>query len=127
MESNIHLYKIPAIPDCGHHRLITLCGGNVREHVFRSFEQLLRMIANFGDTQITLCLRFLFDPRSSVGIQSRLQLQLILRTNGLSPEIAAQLIESGPLKEFYPLEATNSRHDIGLDGQWNGICDLVKG
>ena len=46
-QQRIYVYEIPTIPDCTHHSLVTLFGGNVREHIFRASEHLLRMIANF--------------------------------------------------------------------------------
>ena len=75
-QQRIYVYEIPTIPDCTHHSLVTLCGGNVREHIFRASEHLLRMIANFQEGQIALAIRFIFKPGTDKGIQQRLRLQL---------------------------------------------------
>lgn len=96
------IYDVDAIPDCDDHRLVALCGGAVRERIYHGFEHLLRMIASFEDRQVTLALRYQFDPANSGGIQDRLRLQIAMKIrNGVSDEIVRQLIEAGPLCEFY--------------------------
>ena len=73
-------YTVPSIPDVSHHNLVNLFGANVREQIFRADEHLLRIVANFGEGQIVLAVRFLFDPRDRVGPQERLRLQLAVTT-----------------------------------------------
>jgi len=101
-QRQIYFYEIPTIPDCSYHRLVTLCGGNVKEHINRSFEHLLRMVSNFKEDQIALAIRFVFSPQTSNGVQHRLRLQLAVRTReDISEQVVRQLIDVGPLSEFY--------------------------
>ncbi|MFC1761011.1 ATP-binding protein [Planctomycetota bacterium] len=101
-QRRIYVYDIPSIPDCTHHSLVTLCGGNVKEHINRCFEHLLRMVSNFKQGQIALAIRFVFSPQTSNGVRHRLRLQLAVRTSeDISEQVVRQLIEVGPLSEFY--------------------------
>ena len=124
----IYVYDISAIPDCTHHSLVTLCGGNVREHIFRGCEHLLRMIANFKEGQISLAIRFIFKPETDKGIQQRLRLQLAVKIGeGISEDTVEQLIESGPLAEFYEIhEANNPQKEYLLDYDFPAVCEVVR-
>ena len=135
----IYVYDIPAIPDCTHHSLVTLCGGNVREHIFRGCEHLLRMIANFKEDQIALAIRFIFKPETDKGIQQRLKLQLAVKIGeGVSKDTAKQLVkqlvDSGPLIEFYEFEenkgpqskAKGPKKEYLLDCDFPAVCEVVR-
>ena len=105
----IYVYELAAVPDCTHHRLVTLCGGNVRDHVFRAHEHLLRMVANLKEGQLTLAFRFLFDPHTGTGLQNRLRLQLAVKIGEeLSEEIVKQIVDAGPLCEFFEKKCRNA-------------------
>lgn len=102
MMNSCFVYELNSIPDCTHHRLVTLCGGNVRESIFRAHEQLLRMIANMDAGQLTLAFRFCFDPHTNKGLQNRLIVQVLIKTGeDVSEDIVKQFIDAGPLCEFY--------------------------
>lgn len=106
-QQRIYVYDIPSIPDCTHHSLVMLCGGNVKEHINRSFEHLLRMVSNFKQDQIALAIRFVFSPQTSNGVRHRLRLKLAVRTGeDVSEQVVRQLIEVGPLSEFYNKRCT---------------------
>ena len=134
-DRRIYVYNIPAIPDCTHHSLVTLCGGNVREHIFRAAEHLLRMIANFREGQITLAIRFIFNPQTDNGIQQRLKLQLAVKVGeGVSKDTVKQLIDSGPLTEFYDIKEVKGPQDkvicpqeeYPLDCDFPAVCEVVR-
>ena len=129
-ERRIYVYDIPTIPDCTHHNLVTLCGGNVHEHIFRAGEHLLRMIANFKEGQITLAIRFVFNPETDKGIQQRLKLQLAVKTgNGVSADTVKQLIDSGPLAELYQIEDNKDsqpQQEYPLDHDFPAVCEVVR-
>jgi len=127
-QERIYVHDIPAIPDCTHHRLVTLCGGDVRGHVFGAAEHLLRMLANFREGQITLAIRFLFDPDTRAGLQRRLRLQVAVRAGeGLSEDTVRQLINSGPLAEFYDLKAlAEVRDSFDLPLDFPAICEVIR-
>ena len=77
--SPILTYDLRDIPDCSHHRLLMMCRGNVRERIFLGFEQLLRMVSAFRESQLAIALRYRFDPLADSGSQNRLRLQLALK------------------------------------------------
>ena len=135
----IYVYDIPAIPDCTHHSLVTLCGGNVREHIFRGCEHLLRMIANFKEGQIALAIRFIFRPETDNGIQQRLKLQLAVKigesvSKDTAKQLVKQLIDSGPLIEFYKIQEAkgsqdkiiNPQGEYFLDYDFPAVCEVVR-
>ena len=66
----ISVCDVETTPDSSDHRLALLCGGSVKEAVFRGFEDLPRMIACFREGQVALPLRISSTPRP-VGIASR--------------------------------------------------------
>jgi len=123
----IYVYDIPSVPDCTHHSLVTLCGGNVREHIFGAGEHLLRMIANFQEGQITLAIRFIFKPETDNGIQQRLKLQLAVKIGeGVSEDTVKQLIDSGPLAEFYEIRDNKGPQEEYLLGcDFPAVCEVV--
>ena len=127
-QKHIYVYEISTIPDCTHHSLVTLCGGNVREHIFRASEHLLRMVSNFQEGQIALAIRFLFRPNTDNGIQQRLKLELAVKVaEGVSEETVRQLIDSGPLAEFYKdPKLKGSQENYGLDLDFPAICEVVR-
>ncbi|MFH1614494.1 MAG: ATP-binding protein [Planctomycetota bacterium] len=124
----IYVYDIPAIPDCTHHSLVTLCGGNVREHIFKASEHLLRMITNFQEGQIALAIRFIFKPETDNGIQQRLKLQLAVKIGeGVSKDTVEQLVNSGPLSEFYEIHETDSvQKEYLLDHDFPAVCEVIR-
>ncbi|MFC1675434.1 ATP-binding protein [Planctomycetota bacterium] len=124
----IYVYNIPAIPDCTHHSLVTLCGGNVREHIFRASEHLLRMVANFKEDRIALAIRFIFDPKTDNGIQQRLKLQLAVKIGkDVSEGTVKQLIDSGPLSEFYEIEDSKGpQKDYPLVHGFPAVCEVIR-
>lgn len=126
-KQRIYVYDIPTIPDCTHHSLVTLCGGNVREHVFRACEHLLRMVANFKEDQLALAIRFLFCPEMDEGIQQRLRLQLGIKVGeSISEDTVRQLIDSGPLAEFYEIaEPRGPLNKYGLGFNFPAICEVI--
>ena len=120
------VYDVSAIPDCDDHRLVTLCGGAVRERVYRGFEYLLRMIASFEDGQVALTLRYQFDPANSGGIQDRLRLQVAMKVrDGVSHEIVRQLVEVGPLCEFYEFGSPSSVKELELS-DFPFACEIIR-
>ncbi len=127
-DRRIYVYDISSIPDCTHHSLITLCGGNVREHIFRATEHLLRMIANFQQDQIAMAIRFIFDPRTDKGIQQRLKLQLAVKIgDDVSENTVRQLIDSGPLAEFYEIKpAGKPQKDYPLSCEYPSVCEVIR-
>ena len=127
-QRRIYVYDIPAIPDCTHHSLVTLCGGNVREHIFRVSEHLLRMVANFKEDQIALAIRFIFDPKTDNGIQQRLKLQLAVKIGkDVSEGTVKQLIDSGPLSEFYETEDSKGpQRDYPLVHDFPAVCEVIR-
>ena len=127
-DRRIYVYNILSIPDCTHHSLVTLCGGNVREHIFRAAEHLLRMIANFQEGQIALTIRFIFNPHTDEGIQQRLKLQLAVKAGeGVSENTVKQLIDSGPLAEFYEIKPIGKpQKDYPLDGEYPAVCEVIR-
>jgi len=129
-QQEIYVYEIPTIPDCTHHSLVTLFGGKVREHIFRASEHLLRMIANFQEGQIALALRFIFDPCTASGLQQRLQLQLAVKIGeGVSKATVKQLVDSGPLYEFYQpseIKPGDPRKTYDLPDRYPFICELIR-
>ena len=127
-QRRIYVYNIPAIPDCTHHSLVTLCGGNVREHIFRGCEHLLRMIANFKEGQIALAIRFIFKPETDKGIQQRLKLQLAVKTGedvskDTAEQLVKQLVGSGPLIEFYKIQELKGPQDKVINPQAEYLLD----
>ena len=134
-QQRIYVYEIPTIPDCTHHSLVTLCGGNVREHIFRASEHLLRMIANFQEGQIALAIRFIFKPGSDKGIQQRLKLQLAVKIGeGVTEDTVKQLIDSGPLSEFYEIQKAGGPRGEGkwpqkeylLEHDFPAVCEVIR-
>ena len=127
-ERRIYVYNIPAIPDCTHHSLVTLCGGNVREHIFRANEHLLRMIANFQEGRIALMIRFIFNPQTDKGIQQRLKLQLAVKIGeDVSEDTVKQLIDSGPLAEFYEIRGPKGpQSDYPLPVDFPAVCEVTR-
>ncbi|MCP4612955.1 MAG: ATP-binding protein [Planctomycetes bacterium] len=134
-QQRIYVYEIPTIPDCTHHSLVTLCGGNVREHIFRASEHLLRMIANFQEGQIALAIRFIFKPGTDKGIQQRLKLQLAVKIGeGVSEDTVRQLIDSGPLSEFYEIQKAGGPRAEGkwpqkeylLEHDFPAVCEVIR-
>lgn len=123
-----YVHDIPAIPDCTHHRLVTLCGGDARGHIFAAAEHLLRMVANFQQGQLSLAIRFLFDPDASDGLQRRLSLQIALGVSDVvSEDTVRQLINSGPLSEFYDLKKpANARDSYDLPQRFPAICEVIR-
>lgn len=123
----LYLYDIEAIPDCTHHSLVALCGGSVREYIFKAHEHVLRMLSNFKEGQIGFSICYNYDPDSQGGIQSRLRLQLAVRTSGnVSQDTVRQLIDSGPLSEFYHpvfVEGTD-RYSLPFDFPY--VCEIVR-
>ncbi|MBI1390124.1 MAG: hypothetical protein GC154_16910 [bacterium] len=112
MTNSCFVYKLNAIPDCTHHRLVTLCGGDVRQAIFRAHEQLLRMAANFEPGRLTLSIRFLFDPDTESGLQNRLHTLLLVKTGeGIPADVVRQLIDAGPLCEFYEFKPAVETND----------------
>jgi hypothetical protein len=106
-QQRIYVYDIPSIPDCTHHSLVTLCGDNVKEHINCSFEHLLRMVSNFEQDQIALAIRFVFSPQTNGGVRHRLRLKLAVRIGeDISEQVVRQLIDVGPLSEFYTKQCT---------------------
>ncbi len=126
--TTVFAYNVTAIPDCTDYRLVTQYGGNARERIFRASEHLLRVVANFGGDQIGLAFRYLFNPSGRDGLQQRLRLQAVLRIAGENPaETARQLIESGPLSEFYTFESMEDyEQQTGLDQGFKAVCELVR-
>ena len=124
----IYLYEIPTIPDCTHHRLITLCGGNVREHIFQACEHLVRMIANFQEEQLAMAIRFVFNPMITSGLQQRLTLQLAVKIGeSVSEHTVGQLINSGPLAEFYEFKKPEKPQEVyNLDNHYPYICEVIR-
>jgi ribosomal protein L40E len=109
MMGKIYSYIIPVIPDCSDYRLTSLFGGKVREEIFRSQEHLLRMIAHFDPGRIACAVRFHFNPDLQQGPQKRLVIELVLKIpDDISEEVVRQLIESGPLCEFYQKQCLDS-------------------
>ncbi|GMU20520.1 MAG: hypothetical protein AMXMBFR13_06170 [Phycisphaerae bacterium] len=125
---SVFRYLVPSIPDCTHHRLVSQFGGSVREEASRASEQLLRMIANFKEGQIALAIRFLFEPLQGVAPQKRLSIQLAIKTgSGISAGTVHQLIDAGPLAEFYDCRQTEGLEDrCALDHPFDSICELVR-
>lgn len=127
----IKQYTVPTIPDVSHHRLVALSGGDVRGCVFRGQEQLLRMLANFDCSEIAFSYRMLFDPgraNDTQRLQERLRVQVAVRVDdALSTNLTKQLIENGPLAEFYEFQNTSG---IDLDqrslGEYNAVCEVLK-
>jgi len=127
-DRRIYVYNISSIPDCTHHSLVTLCGGNVKEHIFRAGEHLLRMVANFREGKIALAIRFIFNPETDNGIQQRLKIQLAAKiAEGVSEDTVRQLIDSGPLAEFYEIECPgDSQKDYPLGHDFPAVCEVVR-
>jgi len=127
-QRRIYVYEVPSVPDCTHHRLVTLCGGNAREHIFRANEHLLRMVANFQDGQIALAIRLLFHPETESGTQQRLRLELAVGIDtGVSEDTVRQLINCGPLAEFYELRGLSGpRQDYPLPYEFAAVCELTR-
>ena len=124
----IYLYEIPAIPDCTHHRLVTLYGGNVRDRIFQASEHLLRMVANFHEEQLALAIRLVFNPKLTSGLQQRLTLQLAVKVGeSVSEHIVSQLIDSGPLAEFYEFKKPDMSQDVyNLGNHYPYICEVIR-
>ena len=127
-QRHIYVYDIPSIPDCTHHRLVTLCGGNAKEHVFRANEHLLRMVANFKDRRLALAMRFIFNPQTTSGTQERLRIQLVVRIDDqVSEETVKQLVNCGPLAEFYEIRGPQGpRPDYPLPVDFPAVCEVTR-
>jgi len=122
----IFVYEIPSIPDCTHHRLVTLCGGNVKEKIFQAFEHLLRMITNFKEGQLAVAFRFVFNPDKTRGLQNRLRLQLLIKIDEkLSENTVRQLIEAGPLAEFYEFTPESNAEDI-FKYDFTSVSEVIR-
>lgn len=129
-------YEVEAIPDPNEHQLAALCGGDVRRVVAGGFEHLLRVIARFQETEIALALRFLFDPKGSGGRHSRLRLQLAMRLGGgIRQEVARQLVEVGPVCEFFPFRPEHGSATSRYNGRSSATsemptlpfaCDIIR-
>lgn len=128
MAEHIFRYVVPAIPDTSHHRLITLCGGNVSKYVFRGFEQLLRTVANFEDNQLAIAIRFIFNPKRNRGVQNRLKLEIAVKTGErVSADTVYQLIEAGPLQEFYDIIPEGKfLEDYELPEEYRAACEVIR-
>lgn len=124
----IYVYEVPSIPDCTHHRLVTLSGGNAKEHVFRANEHLLRMVANFPAGQTALALRFLFHPETGSGTQRRLRIQIAVKLDPqVSEDTVRQLINCGPLAEFYEIRGpTGPQEDYPLPLDFPAVCEVMR-
>jgi len=124
----IFTYHLPSIPDTTDHRLITQYGGDVRKHVYGAWEHLLRMIANFQEGQIALALRMLFGPGQETQRQQRVRLQLAVRIgDGVGGDTVQQLIDAGPLAEFYEFEPQSK--PVGpcpLAHDYTCVCEVVR-
>ncbi len=100
--SQIYVYHIPVIPDFTDHRLVSLYQGEVKKHIWQAHEQILRIISNFQEKQLTLGIRYKFNPETTHGLQSRLNIQLCVKTaDDVSEDLVKQLIDYGPLSDFY--------------------------
>ena len=120
----IFTYDIPTIPDSTHHRLLTLCGGNVRESIFQATEHLLRMLTSFEENQLTLGFRFIFSPNTNSNLQSRLRLQLSVKiSDDISEDTVKQLIETGPLAEFYNFIPNTS---FKFDSTFSAVSEVIR-
>jgi len=115
-------YDVEAIPDPNEHQLAALCHGDVRRTVSNGFEHLLRVIARFQEAEIALALRFLFDPKGNGSRHGRLRLQVAMRVGGgVRREVARQLIEVGPICEFFKFHAAPacSRNCVRSERGWS--------
>ena len=121
-------YDIPNIPDPTRHRLTSLCGGDVREQIFRAHEHLLRTITSFPEGQVTLAIRYQFQPAVAGSPQDRLRLQLAVKLGvELSGNVAKQLVDAGPLGDFYKLKAcTQGDPVLGFGPEFSSICEVVR-
>jgi len=109
MGSIIYQFSIPEIPDCTHYKYVTTYEGSVTEHVFQRAEHLLRMIANFHPEEITIAIRFFYNPSSAGKPQDRMRLGLgVKTTNEISSTLVNQVIRHGPLAEFYNIEESDN-------------------
>lgn len=127
-QDRTYVCEMTAIPDCTHYRLVTLCGGNVRERIFGAAEHLLRMVANFQEGQLALAVRFVFDPDRSNGLQNRLSLHVAVKVGPrVSEDTVRQLISSGPLAEFYDLsDSTLPQRSFDLPCQFRAVCEVIR-
>lgn len=124
---HIYLYNIEAIPDCTHYSLVSLCGSNVREYIFKAHEHILRMISNFRQGQIAFALRYIFNPDTDSDIQARLKLQLVVRTSEeVSVDTVRQLMDSGPLSEFYHPKLIGELDTYKLPFDFPCVCEIVR-
>lgn len=109
MEPNTYCFYIPEIPDHTHYKYVTSYEGSVKKHIFLRAEHLLRMVANYNPGEITLVLRFFYDPKSAANPQDRMRLTLNLKTAGqISPALIDQIVLHGPMSEFYNFEESDS-------------------
>ena len=86
------------------------------------------MVANFDEGQLVLAIRFLFQQSEGTGLQHRLRLQLAVKVgDGLSDETVRQLIDAGPLAEFYEFEPPNqAARQYEFEQHFNAISEVVR-
>ena len=126
MAGEIFVYEIDSIPDAEDQRLAMICGGNVRERVFQGFEHILRIISQFTERQISLALRYRFNPESNGNRQKRLRLLLAVNVVGINPDIVRQLIEGGPLSELLGLnQLTSSTKELEVN-DLPCACEILR-
>ena len=102
MNNRVFHFHIPEIPDYTHYKYVTAYEGLVSDHIFLRAEHLLRLVANLYPQEITLVLRFFYDPRFAVSPQDRMQLSMEVKTaESISPVLVDQIVSHGPLAEFY--------------------------
>jgi hypothetical protein len=110
-------YELRTIPDPSRYKLKTLSHGNPRAAIARAHEQVLRLLASFGSTDVVLGLRLHFDP-SSRPLQKRLRVFLRVGLSGNLPvELVADLVERGPLSPYFELERLSGA--AGFPPDWD--------
>ena len=111
------------------YRLVTLCGGDVRGRIFSAAEHLLRMVANFQEDQLSLAIRFLFDPDASAGLQRRLSLQIAL---GVSEVVSEDTVRAthqfGALGRILRSQGTGgcAQDSYDLPQRFPAICEVIR-
>ena len=82
------------------------------------------MITSFEESTITIAFRFIFLPNTGSNPQSRLKLQLAIKiSDDITEDTVKQLIETGPLSEFYKFIPSNN---FKFDNSFSAISEVIR-
>jgi hypothetical protein len=125
MNANNHHYIVTEIPDQTHYKYAVSYEGSVRQHILLRSEHLLRMTANLSPGEITLALRYVYDPEHADRPQDRMQIHLDVKaTQKSTSSLIQQMICHGPLAEFYDIRRNS--HPFRDWRRFQAVTEIIR-